>query len=90
MPPRVLFVCVHNSCRSLMAEGFARHFGPGKVEAYSAGSQPCGDACPTVRAKRREDWAIADPKGKSPEVYRAARGEIARRVEDLLKDIAEE
>lgn len=38
----VLFVCVENSCRSQMAEGFARKFGDDVVEAYSAGSRPSG------------------------------------------------
>ncbi|MFC1678765.1 arsenate reductase ArsC [Elusimicrobiota bacterium] len=42
MPPRVLFVCVENSCRSQMAEGFARALGEGAVDAHSAGSRPSG------------------------------------------------
>jgi arsenate reductase len=37
---KVIFVCVENSCRSQMAEGFARHCGVGKIEAFSAGTQP--------------------------------------------------
>src|SRR5436305_8768888 len=39
---RLLFVCVENSCRSQMAEAFARIYGGDKVEAFSAGSQPSG------------------------------------------------
>ena len=39
---RVLFVCVENSCRSQMAEGFANMLGVEGVEAYSAGSEPGG------------------------------------------------
>ena len=27
----------------------------------------CGDECPLVRAKRREDWDIPDPKELPPE-----------------------
>ena len=38
----VLFVCIENSNRSQMAEAFARIHGGGRVEAYSAGSQPSG------------------------------------------------
>lgn len=34
---RILFLCTGNSCRSQMAEGFARALKPGVVEAYSAG-----------------------------------------------------
>ncbi len=37
---RVMFVCTGNSARSQMAEGFARHFGQGRIEAYSAGMEP--------------------------------------------------
>jgi arsenate reductase len=40
--PRLLFVCVENSCRSQMAEGFARALGRGRVTAFSAGSRPSG------------------------------------------------
>ena len=36
----VMFVCTGNSARSQMAEGFARHFGQGRVDAYSAGMEP--------------------------------------------------
>lgn len=34
---RILFLCVANSCRSQMAEGFGRHFFPDGIEAFSAG-----------------------------------------------------
>ncbi|MDD5128619.1 MAG: arsenate reductase ArsC [Candidatus Omnitrophica bacterium] len=39
---KVLFVCVENSCRSQIAEGFAKALGGAKLEAYSAGSKPSG------------------------------------------------
>jgi len=44
--PKVLFVCVENSCRSQMAEAFARMYGAGVVEAYSSGSRPSGKVNP--------------------------------------------
>ena len=40
--PTLLFVCIENSCRSQMAEGFARTLGRGRVSAFSAGSRPSG------------------------------------------------
>lgn len=38
----ILFVCIENSCRSQMAEGWARHLGRERVKAFSAGSRPSG------------------------------------------------
>jgi arsenate reductase len=40
--PRILFLCTGNSCRSQMAEGFARELKSDEVEADSAGTQPKG------------------------------------------------
>lgn len=44
----------------------------------------CGDSCPWVPAKRREDWALPDPKHLDGDEYRAVRDEISRRVRELL------
>ena len=54
------------------------------VEYDAAVTMGCGDACPMVRAKHREDWAIPDPKELSPERYREVRDLIERKVTDLL------
>jgi len=43
---KILFVCIENSCRSQMAEGFAKVIGEGIVEVYSAGSRPSGKVDP--------------------------------------------
>jgi protein-tyrosine-phosphatase len=39
---KLLFVCIENSCRSQMAQAFARIHGGAGVEAFSAGSRPSG------------------------------------------------
>lgn len=39
---KVLFLCTHNSCRSQMAEGWARQFKKDVIEAWSAGTDPGG------------------------------------------------
>lgn len=39
---KVLFVCIHNSIRSQMAEGLARHYGRGLLKVYSAGLHKTG------------------------------------------------
>lgn len=41
-PLRILFLCTGNSCRSQMAEGWARHLKPGIIEAQSAGIETHG------------------------------------------------
>ncbi len=39
MKYKVAFVCVHNSCRSQMAEGWAKELGSDLFESYSAGTE---------------------------------------------------
>jgi arsenate reductase len=39
MKKRVAFVCTHNSCRSIIAEGWAKHLGSEVIDAYSAGTE---------------------------------------------------
>jgi arsenate reductase len=127
--PRILYVCVENSCRSQMAEALTRLHAGGRVEAFSAGSRPsgvvnpkavaslrelgydlstheskglaefdgqaidvavtmgCGDACPLVRAGRRVEWNIPDPKALPPDEFRAVRDLIDVRVRALLAEL---
>jgi arsenate reductase (thioredoxin) len=47
----------------------------------------CGDECPLVRAKQREDWNIPDPKEMSPDEFRAVRDIIEMRVNELLSAV---
>jgi len=39
MKKKVAFVCVHNSCRSQMAEGWAKNLGSHVLDVYSAGTE---------------------------------------------------
>ncbi|MGQ9919816.1 MAG: arsenate-mycothiol transferase ArsC [Desulfobacca sp.] len=57
MKPRLAFVCLGNSCRSIMAEAMARHFYGGQVEAVSAGLRPLGWVAPETLAVLTE-WQI--------------------------------
>jgi protein-tyrosine-phosphatase len=48
----------------------------------------CGDSCPWVPARRREDWALPDPRDLDDDGYRAVRDEIDARVQALLASLA--
>jgi len=54
MPKKVLFVCIHNSSRSQMAEAYLNHFGADKFTAESAGLEP-GKLNPFVIQAMLED-----------------------------------
>jgi arsenate reductase len=54
---RVLFLCIGNSCRSQMAEGFARAYGADIMVAQSAGLMPAVDIAPMTKQVLAE-WNI--------------------------------
>jgi protein-tyrosine-phosphatase len=56
-------------------------------EVEVAVTMGCGDECPLVLAKRREEWQIPDPKDMPPEQYREVRDLIERKVKELLASL---
>lgn len=108
---KVAFICVHNSCRSQIAEALGKRLAGDVFESYSAGTEQkdrinpdavrlmkqlygidmeltqrsklleelppidvvvtmgCNVACPFLPCKRREDWGLPDPAGKSDEEF---------------------
>jgi len=44
----------------------------------------CGDACPLVLARVRDDWQIPDPREMNQDEFRAVRDRIEREVVALL------
>jgi len=127
MKPLVLFVCVHNAGRSVMAEAFLTRVAGDRYQAMSAGTEPADrphpevvsamrevgieldsspgrlltqemaeradlvigmgcaveEACPALTVPL-EDWALDDPKGKSPEEVAAIRDAVSARVDELV------
>jgi arsenate reductase (thioredoxin) len=68
----ILFLCTGNSCRSQMAEAWARHIKGDVVEAYSAGTVPKGVDQRAVKAMSH---------------YRRIRDEIKAYVETLPESL---
>lgn len=75
-PLNVLFLCTHNSARSILAEALLNHLGQGRFKAFSAGSSPrdnqqpnplglqvlraAGIAAEGLRSKSWDEFAGAD------------------------------
>lgn len=47
----------------------------------------CGDECPFVRARAREDWALPDPRYLEGAEFLAIRDEIGRRMQAALEKL---
>jgi arsenate reductase len=128
----VLFVCVANSGRSLIAERLFRERAGGRHRSRSAGSDPgsaphpqvvealrevgidAGDhvprrldadalawadlavstcseeVCPVTPGVRRISWQLADPKNLPLEQVRPIRDQIARQVDELVRELDRE
>ncbi len=128
--PKVAFICVHNSCRSQIAEALGKFFASHVFESYSAGTEVkpqinqdavrlmkqlyginmektqrskllheippvdvvvtmgCNVECPYLPCKRREDWGLDDPTGKSDEEFIRTITFIAEKIRTLAHDLS--
>jgi len=67
---KILFVCVHNSGRSQMAEAFFNNYAKGKAQAFSAGTQPASHADRNVLQTMREIGRLATGRPRR-QIHRA-------------------
>lgn len=71
-PRNVLFLCTHNSARSIIAEGIINRLGAGRFRGYSAGSQPSGRVHPyALDLLRKLDYDTTTLRSKSWEEFTA-------------------
>ena len=69
--PKVLFLCTGNSCRSQMAEGWARQLKGAEIEAYSAGVEPHGMNARAVAVMREAGVDITGQRSKHVDELKA-------------------
>jgi arsenate reductase len=126
---KVAFICVHNSCRSQIAEALGKHFAAAVFKSYSAGTElkdrinsdavrlikqlygidmkqsqrpkllaelppvdvvvtmGCNVKCPYLPCKRREDWGLPDPTGKSDAEFFSVIQAIEIKIKELAVNI---
>ena len=83
---KVLFLCTGNSCRSQMAEGWARKLYPGVIEARSAGTKP-GILDPrAVKVMAEAGVNISGHRSKGVEEFRDAVFDMAVTVCDNARE----
>ena len=76
---RVGYELAHHSSKSV---GELEH-----LEFDVVVSMGCGDACPTLRAQRREEWEIPDPKHLPPHEFDEVRDLIGQKVRALIAEL---
>ena len=66
---KVLFLCIGNSCRRQMAEGWLRHLAPDRFEAHSAGVMPCYVNQDAIRVMSEVGIDISQQRSKHVSEY---------------------
>ncbi len=80
---KMLFICTHNRCRSILCEALTNALSDGALVAFSAGSQPAGAVHPeTLRHLRRRGVDIAGLRSKSWEEFTASAPDLVITVCD--------
>ncbi|NTW72569.1 MAG: arsenate reductase ArsC [Eubacteriaceae bacterium] len=74
MKKTAAFICVHNSCRSQMAEAWMRHLGSDVFDAYSAGTEEYPEVKPLALQVLKE--AGVSTEGLRPKLLDEIPGEV--------------
>lgn len=93
---KVAFICVHNSCRSQIAEALGHYLASDVFESYSAGTETkpdiaismgCNIGCPFIGRPFDDNWGLEDPTGKSDEEFVYIIKEIESKILDLKDNL---
>lgn len=84
---KVLFLCTGNACRSQMAEAWARHLHPDKIEAFSAGVSPSWVFPETIAVMEEEGIDMSHARSKFVEEFLDREIDIVISVCDHAKEV---
>ncbi len=71
-PLNVLFLCTHNSARSVLAEAIASRIDPSRIRAFSAGSFPSGRVNPfAIELLAKNGYPVDDLRSKNWDEFAA-------------------
>ncbi len=80
---KILYICTHNRCRSILCEAITNHLAGGRLMACSAGSAPAGEVFPgTLQALQRRGIASAGLRSQSWDDFAAEQPELVVTVCD--------
>lgn len=80
---KILFICTHNRCRSILAEAISNHVAGDKIQAASAGSQPAGHVHPwTIKYLERRGVPTYGLRSKSWDELEAFKPDVVITVCD--------
>ena len=83
-PVNVLFLCTHNSARSILAEATLNHIGGGRFKAYSAGSSPRANQQPNPLGLKALQAAGISTEGLYSKSWDAFAGADAPRMDLII------
>ena len=83
-PLNVLFLCTHNSARSILAEALLNHLSKGKFKAYSAGSSPRPNQMPNPMAIATLEKAGVSTEGLSSKSWDVFAGPDAPKMDLVI------
>jgi len=80
---KILYICTHNRCRSILSEAITNYFSQGRLQAFSAGSQPAGQVHPlSLTFLKEKGFSIDGLESQSWDTFESEQPDIVVTVCD--------